>query len=87
MTFWLTTYVVSIFAFAGDYWRLADAFPAQWDSFIDAIYFSTVTITTLSYGDTYPKTDLLRMAVSVEAILGIFVVGLALNSMFYGPRK
>ncbi len=85
--FWLVVYVVSIFAFAGDYWRFDDSFHATWESFVHSVYFSTVTITTLGYGETFPKTDALRLAVSFEAVLGIFVVGFALNSLFYGPRR
>lgn len=85
--FWLASYIASILAFAGDYWRFGDSFHAKWESFAHSVYFSTVTITTLGYGETFPKTDTLRMAVSVEAILGIFVVGFALNFLFYGPRR
>jgi hypothetical protein len=85
--FWLVVYGVSIIAFAGDYWRLEIGFKNCWDSFIHATYFSAVTITTLGYGDNYPITDVLRLVTSIEAVLGIFVVGFALNSLFYGPQK
>ncbi len=91
--FWLVVYIISILAFAGDYYHLADSFHKNceslesFESFIHSIYFSTVTITTLGYGDTYPITDDLRIAVSLEAILGIFVVGFALNSLFYRPSR
>lgn len=85
--FWLASYITLILSFAGDYWRFADAFPGKWDSFIHSAYFSAVTITTLGYGETYPETDLIRVAVSLEAVLGIFIVGFALNSLFYGPRR
>ena len=85
--FWMLVYIVSIVAFAGDYWSLEENFKHCWDSFIHAIYFSAVTITTLGYGDNYPITDPLRLVTSAEAVLGIFVVGFALNSLFYGPKK
>ncbi len=87
VVFWLVVYVTSILAFAGDYWRFRDMFCSPLESFVQSIYFSAVTITTLGYGETVPTTDTLRMIVSVEAVLGIFVVGFALNSLFAGPRK
>ena len=85
--FWLVSYFVSIIAFALDYWNNAAAFTNTFSSFIHALYFSVVTITTLGYGDSYPTTDLIRMACSVEAILGVFIVGFALNSLIAGQRK
>jgi hypothetical protein len=85
--FWLLVYGVSIVAFGGDYWRLETGFKNCWDSFIHATYFSAVTITTLGYGDNYPIADVLRLATSIEAVIGIFIVGFALNSLFYGPQK
>jgi len=87
VSFWLAVYIASILAFAGDYWLYGDSFHKKWESFAHCIYFSTVTITTLGYGETYPITDGLRIAVSFEAILGIFVVGFALNSLFHGLRR
>jgi len=44
-------------------------------------YLSTATITTLGYGDIVPLTARSRFAVSLEAILGIVVIGLFLNSL------
>lgn len=84
--YWLFFYLMAIVSFAVIYWTFEDAFKSDWDSFLHCIYFSAVTITTLGYGDTYPTWDSLRLVVSTEAILGIFLVGFALNSMFYGPR-
>jgi len=44
-------------------------------------YFSTVTITTLGFGDIVPITDNARTLTSIEAILGVVVIGLFLNSL------
>jgi hypothetical protein len=85
--FWLLSYAFLIVGFAGDYWLLEEGFNKYWDTFVHAVYFSAVTITTLGYGDNYPTSDLLRLCASGEAVLGIFIVGFALNSLFYGPQK
>ncbi len=45
------------------------------------VYFSTVTITTLGYGDIVPITNRARILVSLESILGIIIIGLFLNSL------
>jgi Ion channel len=47
-------------------------------SFGRMFYLSTVTITTLGYGDILPITPLARMLVSVEAIVGTIIIGLYL---------
>lgn len=44
-------------------------------------YLSAVTITTLGYGDIVPTSSTARLLVSLEAILGILVAGLFLNSL------
>jgi uncharacterized protein YjiS (DUF1127 family) len=44
---------------------------------IDCIYYSTVTFTTLGYGDFVPKSDpLFRLLAGSEAFIGIFMMGL-----------
>lgn len=55
------------------------------DVFIRMMYFSTSTITTLGYGDIVPITNLARIFVSIESILGVLFIGLFLNSLS-GPK-
>jgi Ion channel len=38
-------------------------------------YFSTVTITTLGFGDILPQSDAARLFVGIESILGVLVSG------------
>jgi len=45
------------------------------------VYFSAVTITTLGYGDIVPMTDRARLLVACEAVLGVVLAGLFLNSV------
>jgi hypothetical protein len=46
------------------------------------LYVSAVTITTLGYGDVIPLTRGARSAVAIEAILGVVLAGLFINSLF-----
>ncbi len=45
------------------------------------LYFSVVTVTTLGYGDITPVTSMTRFLVGSEAVLGVLLVGLFLNSL------
>lgn len=45
-------------------------------SMVNSIYYSTVTFTTLGYGDIYQKTSDLKLASGIEALLGIIFMGL-----------
>jgi hypothetical protein len=50
-------------------------------SFWRMFYFSAITITTVGFGDIVPITDGARFWVATEAILGIILIGLFLNSL------
>ncbi|WP_419776786.1 potassium channel family protein [Malaciobacter marinus] len=51
-------------------------------TFLNSVYFSIVTITTLGYGEITPKSELGMILVSSESILGIIIIGLFLNSLW-----
>lgn len=62
------------------YW----AFPSFWKiplNFVESMYFSVVTITTLGYGEITPANDLARVITALEALSGIFIIGLFLNAV------
>jgi hypothetical protein len=40
-------------------------------SYVDAFYFSTMTLTTIGYGDLAPTSDFTKIITSFYAILGI----------------
>jgi len=44
-------------------------------------YFSSVTLTTLGFGDIVPVTNNARILISIEAILGVVLIGLFLNAL------
>jgi hypothetical protein len=50
-------------------------------TFTQSWYFSVVTITTLGYGDITPQTEMARTLTSLEAVLGIVVIGFFLNAV------
>ncbi len=50
--------------------------PDSFDSFFDAIYWATVSLTTVGYGDIYPVTVLGRIVTMASSIFGIAIVAL-----------
>ena len=50
----------------------ADSF----DSFFDAIYWATVSLTTVGYGDIYPVTTTGRVITMISSMFGIAIVAL-----------
>ncbi|MGH3457323.1 potassium channel family protein [Aeromicrobium sp.] len=48
-------------------------------SFIDAIYISLVTISTLGFGDVYPASDWLRVVNPLEALFGFAMLTVAVS--------
>lgn len=83
MIIWGAAYFLVIISNAADFYSNWASFEKPIESFVHSIYFSVITITTLGYGDSYPINDLLRLACSVESILGVLLIGLFLNSLFY----
>jgi len=49
--------------------------------FIDSMYFSAVTVTTLGYGDILPITPIGKVLASIHAVSGVCLIGLFLNSL------
>lgn len=50
-------------------------------SFLDTLYFSVVTITTLGYGDITPHSDVGKLLCASESLIGIVLIGLFLNAL------
>mgnify|MGYP003954525673 CR=1 FL=1 len=46
---------------------------------MDAVYYSTITGTTIGYGDMYPQTDNGKLAAALYALIAVNVVGELLN--------
>lgn len=50
--------------------------PDTFNSFFEAIYWATVSLTTMGYGDIYPVTVTGRMVTMISSIFGIAIVAL-----------
>ncbi len=45
-------------------------------NFFDAVYWATVSLTTVGYGDIYPVTTAGRIIAMISSLLGIAIVAL-----------
>lgn len=54
---------------------------------IDSLYFSTVTLTTIGYGDFTPKTDAGKLFTVFYVLIGVGTVAAALNILVRGAAQ
>lgn len=50
--------------------------PELFDNFFDALYWATISITTIGYGDISPTTDVGRFITMISALVGVAVIAL-----------
>lgn len=50
--------------------------PESFDNFFEAVYWATVSLTTVGYGDIYPVTTIGRIITMASSIFGIAIVAL-----------
>lgn len=50
--------------------------PDSFDTFFDAVYWATVSLTTVGYGDIYPVTTFGRVITMLSSLFGIAIVAL-----------
>lgn len=50
--------------------------PDSFDSFFEAVYWATVSLTTMGYGDIYPVTTLGRIVTMASSLFGIAIIAL-----------
>ena len=50
--------------------------PNLFENFFDALYWATISITTIGYGDIYPTTDIGRLITMISALMGVAVIAL-----------
>jgi hypothetical protein len=56
-------------------------------SFVDCVYFSSVTITTLGFGDIRPTIWFSKLMVSAEALAGVGIVVVGIGRHFAGSAS
>ena len=79
----LTFYSINVIVFAAIYRivdRLSDAAhfmvhnQPEEISFVDAIYFSLITVSTVGYGDVTPASDSIRVLASIQIMIGVLLL-------------
>ena len=50
--------------------------PDSFETFFDAVYWATVSLTTMGYGDIYPVTTIGRIVTMVSSVFGIAIIAL-----------
>ncbi len=73
--------LIAVCCLAGGYILIAaliifNVEPESFNTFFDAVYWATVSLTTVGYGDIYPVTTAGRIVTMVSSVFGIAIVAL-----------
>lgn len=74
----------AIMYYALQAWFGGSTFTRSFQSILDALYFSGMTITTTGYGDFVPNQIGARLAAVYEALIGVVFIALALAAYIGG---
>ena len=61
--------------------------PESFNNFFEAIYWATVSLTTVGYGDIYPITSVGRVITMISSVFGIAIVALPAGIITAGYMK
>ena len=56
-------------------------------SWVDSLYFSVITLTSVGYGDLAPSTDVSKLFTVLYVVTGISLLGASLNEMSKRRRR
>ena len=73
--------LIAVCALAGGYILVSalvvfNVEPDSFDGFFDAVYWATVSLTTVGYGDIYPVSKVGRIITMISSVFGIAIVAL-----------
>ena len=79
--FMMGAILVSLLPLAGAYILIAallifNVEPDSFENFFDAVYWATVSLTTVGYGDIYPVSTVGRIVAMASSIFGIAIIAL-----------
>lgn len=61
--------------------------PNTFDNYFDAIYWATVSLTTMGYGDIYPVSTVGRIITMISSFFGIAIIALPASIITAGMMK
>lgn len=64
-----------------------NAEPETFETMYDAIYWATISLTTVGYGDVYATTEIGKFITMISAILGIAIVALPAGIIIAGYQE
>ena len=61
--------------------------PDSFQNFFEAVYWATVSLTTVGYGDIYPVTSVGRVITMISSLFGVAIVALPAGIITAGYMK
>lgn len=85
-----TLIVVMLLAFASTYSVMSQTEPAAFSEVLDhtgALYFAITTSTTVGFGDISPSTDTARIAVMVQMLVNVLLIGVGIRLLVNTAKR
>ena len=85
-------HTIEVWLFAIAYYLFVDVFQLggfgglHQGSFVDNVYFSAITYTSLGFGDVYPLANV-RLISGVEALVGLLMIGWSASFTYLAMEK
>jgi voltage-gated potassium channel len=87
----MSTFIaVTVLAFASAFVIMSQSEPTAFSELLDhtgALYFTLTTVTTIGYGDIAPKSEPARIAVMVQMMTNVLIVGVGLRLMVNTAKR